>query len=62
MNIFKRNQAELTTPPPVDDILLKSLLYGEGIDREKTLNISAVAKCVNLIAGTVSMITIKLLR
>ncbi len=60
MNIFKRKQAELTVSPPVDDVLLKSLLYGEEIDREKALNIPAVARCINLISETVSMIPIKL--
>ena len=60
MNIFKRKRAEPTVSPPVDDVLLKSLLYGEKIDREKALNIPAVARCVNLISETVSMIPIKL--
>lgn len=60
MNLFKRNRAEPTLSPPVDDVLLKSLLYGEEIDREKALNIPAVARCVNLISETVSMIPIKL--
>ena len=60
MNIFKRKRAEPTVSPPVDDVLLKSLLYGEEIDREKALNIPAVARCVNLISETVSMIPIKL--
>lgn len=60
MNIFKRKRAETTVSPPVDDILLKSLFYGQEIDREKALNIPAVARCVNLISETVSMIPIKL--
>ena len=60
MNIFKRNRAEPTTSPPINDVLLKSILYGEEIDKEKAMNIPAVAKCVNLIAETVSMIPIKL--
>lgn len=60
MNIFKRKRAEPTVSPPVDDVLLKSLLYGEEIDREKALNIPAVARCVNLISEIVSMIPIKL--
>ena len=60
MNIFKRKRAEPTISPPIDDVLLKSILYGEEIDKEKAMNIPAVAKCVNLIAETVSMIPIKL--
>ena len=60
MNIFKRKRAEPTTSPPIDDVLLKSILYGEEIDKEKATNIPAVAKCVNLIAEIVSMIPIKL--
>lgn len=60
MNIFKRKREEKRAEPPIDDILLKSLLYGEEIDREKALNIPAVARCVNLISEIVSMIPIKL--
>lgn len=60
VNIFKRKRAEPTVSPIVDDVLLKSLFYGEEIDREKALNIPAVARCVNLISETVSMIPIKL--
>lgn len=60
MNIFKRKRAEPTVSPLVDDVLLKFLLYGEEIDREKALNIPAVARCVNLISEIVSMIPIKL--
>ena len=60
MNIFKRKREEKRTEPPIDDVLLKSLLYGEEIDREKALNIPAVARCVNLISEIVGMIPIKL--
>ncbi len=60
VNIFKRKRAEPTVSPIVDDVLLKSLFYGEEIDREKALNIPAAARCVNLISETVSMIPIKL--
>lgn len=43
-----------------DDLLLKSILSENSIGKTEALNIPAVAKCVNLISDTVSMIPIKL--
>ena len=43
-----------------DDLLLKSILSENTIGKTEALNISAVARCVNLISDTVSMIPIKL--
>ena len=43
-----------------DDLLLKSILSENTIDKAGALNIPAVARCVNLISDTVSMIPIKL--
>ena len=60
MNIFKKNRFEPEGRPQVDDVLLRSLLCGEEIDEKKALNIPAVARCVNLICETVSMIPVKL--
>lgn len=60
MNIFKRKRSEPTTSPSIDDVLLKSLLFGEEIDRQKAMNIPSVARCMNLISETVSVIPIKL--
>lgn len=60
MAIFKRKRAQEPSLPVMDDVLLRSLLDGETIDRKKALNIPAVARCVNLISEIVSMIPIKL--
>ena len=56
----KRNVQEIT--PNVDDVLLSAILSQDSISCEQTLNIPAVARCVNLISETVSMIPIKLYR
>lgn len=63
MGLFKfkkRNVQEIT--PNVDDFLLSAILSQDSISSEQTLNIPAVARCVNLISETVSMIPIKLYR
>lgn len=62
MTIFKRKRAENQAVPAMDDVLLRSLLDGETINRKKALNIPAIARCVNLISEIVSMIPIKLYR
>ena len=46
----------------VDDVLLSAILSQDSISCEQALNIPAVARCVNLISETVSMIPIKLYR
>ena len=46
----------------VDDVLLSAILSQDSISSEQALNIPAVARCVNLISETVSMIPIKLYR
>lgn len=56
----KRSTQEIA--PNVDDILLSAILSQESISCEQALNIPAVARCVNLISETVSMIPIKLYR
>lgn len=43
-----------------DDLLLKSILSENAFGKAEALNIPAVARCVNLISDTVSMIPIKL--
>lgn len=62
MTIFKRKRAENQAVHTMDDVLLRSLLDGEPINRKKALNIPAVSRCVNLISEIVSMIPIKLYR
>ena len=44
----------------VDDVLLKALLSGETIDRDKALNIPVVSSSVDLICDTFAMIPFKL--
>ena len=56
----KRSAQEIA--PNVDDVLLSAILSQESISCEQALNIPAVARCVNLISETVSMIPIKLYR
>ena len=62
MTIFKRKRAENQVVPAMEDVLLRSLLDGERINRKKALNIPSVSRCVNLISEIVSMIPIKLYR
>ena len=63
MGLFKfkkRSIQEIT--PSVNDVLLSAILSQDSISCEQALNIPAVARCVNLISETVSMIPIKLYR
>lgn len=46
--------------PPVDDVLLKALLDGEAITREKALTLPAVSGAVDYICNTVASMPIKL--
>lgn len=59
-DLFKR--AEETVDPIVDDVLLRALLSGETIDRNKAMTLPAVSGAVNFITDTVAMIPIKLYR
>lgn len=56
---FKKRSIE-ANQDITDDLLLKSILSENTIGKTEALNISAVARCVNLISDTVSMIPIKL--
>ena len=63
---FKRNdespppQTETTTEPEVDDVLLRALLNGETIDREKALTLPAVSGAVDLISSCIASMPVKL--
>ena len=46
----------------VDDVLLRSLLAGESISREKAMNIPAVASAVDLIAGSIASMPVRLFK
>lgn len=60
-DVFRRR--EESTPevtPQIDDVLLKALLSGETITREKALTLPAVSGAVDFIANSVACMPIKL--
>lgn len=65
-NIFKKNIKNETTEENIidekstDDVLLKALIAGEAIDREKVLTIPSVSSAVGLICDSFAMIPFKL--
>lgn len=61
-NIFKiKNETETKADEnAVDDVLLKALIEGEEIDREKVLTIPAVSSAVGLICDSFAMIPFRL--
>ena len=62
MNLFKVKKRNTESERSIDDVLLSAILSQDSISCEQALNIPAVARCVNLISETVSMIPIKLYR
>ena len=60
--LFKiKNEAETKVDEnSVDDVLLKAIIGGEDIDREKALTIPAVSSAVGLICDSFAMIPFKL--
>lgn len=50
----------VTTDEVVNDVLLKAMLKGEKIDKEKALSLPAVSSAVDRICNTIAMIPIKL--
>ncbi len=46
----------------VDDVLLRSLLAGESISREKAMNIPAVSSAVDLISGSIASMPVRLFK
>ena len=56
---FKKRSVEVNQNI-TDDLILKSILSENSISTSEALNIPAVARCVNLISDTISMIPIKL--
>ena len=65
-NIFKKkikneaNKETIIDENAVSDVILKALLAGEEIDREKVLMIPAVSSAVGLICDSFAMIPFKL--
>ena len=62
MNLFKFKKRNTESERSIDDVLLSAILSQDSVSCEQALNIPAVARCVNLISETVSMIPIKLYR
>lgn len=64
MGIFsrfrKRNETKINSDDIVNDVLLKAMLKGEKIDKDKALSLPAVSSAVDRICNTVAMIPIKL--
>lgn len=62
-NFFRRRETEtISAEDMVNDVLLKAMLKGEKIDKEKALSLPAVSSAVDRICNTVAMIPIKLYR
>ena len=63
-NFFKKREDEVVakTEEMVNDVLLKAMLKGEKIDKEKALSLPAISGAVDRICNTVAMIPIKLYR
>lgn len=64
-NFWKREQNTNTTEPyspsnNVNDVLLRALISGETIDREKAMSLPAVSGAVDLIASMVASMPVKL--
>ena len=61
MKLFNFRKRNIEEPAQTaNDVLLSAILSQDSISCEQALNIPAVARCVHLIAETVSMIPIKL--
>ena len=60
IRIERIKNEEILDENKVDDVLLKALLSGETIDRDKALNIPVVSSSVDLICDTFAMIPFKL--
>ena len=65
-DLFRRRAEEETpttqTEESASDVLLKAILRGETIDKDKAMSLPAVASAVDRICNTVAMIPIRLYR
>ena len=59
-NFRGKNKNEKSEIRQSEELVLKGFLNEDTISERESMNIPSVSKCVNLIAGTVSMIPIKL--
>jgi HK97 family phage portal protein len=56
----KRTEETIVSEETISDVLLRALLRGERIDKDKALSIPAVSSAVDRISNTVAMIPIRL--
>lgn len=57
---IKREEPTPEVTPPVDDVLLKALLEGETITREKAMTLPAVSGAVDMISSSIASMPVKL--
>ena len=62
LDIFKREEPQPEVQPPVSDVLLRALLDGEVITRQKALTLPAVSGAVDLICNSIASMPVKLYR
>lgn len=58
--LMRREEPQQEVSPPVSDVLLKALLNGEAITREKAMTLPAVAGAVDFICSTIASMPVKL--
>ena len=57
---FRKREETISTEEVVNDVLLKAMLKGQRIDKDKALSLPAVSSAVDRISNTVAMIPIRL--
>ena len=57
---FRKREEIISTEEVVNDVLLKAMLKGERIDKDKALSLPAISSAVDRISNTVAMIPIRL--
>lgn len=64
MGLFNRHKrdTESATEPQVNDVLLRALLNGEPIDRQKAMTLPAVSGAVDFITGAIASMPVYLYR
>lgn len=64
MGLFNRHKRDAgpVTEPQVDDVLLRALLSGEPIDRQKAMTLPAVSGAVDFITGAIASMPVYLYR
>lgn len=60
MSLFRKREAEPIVEPQVSDALLKALLEGETITRDKALTLPAVSGAVDFISNSVASMPVRL--